>query len=124
VSPLAWLGFVVAGAVGAPARYLLDDAISSRALGVFPWGTLLINVSGSFLLGLLAGLALFHGLPPTAKVILGTGFCGAYTTFSTFTYETIRLLEEGAVNEAVRSALANLLLGAGAAAAGLAAAAL
>jgi CrcB protein len=124
VSPLAWVGFVVAGAVGAPARYLLDDAISSRALGVFPWGTLLINVSGSFLLGLLTGLALFHAFPPTAKVILGTGFCGAYTTFSTFTYETIRLLEEGAVNEAVRSALANLLLGAGAAAAGLAAAAL
>jgi CrcB protein len=124
VSPLAWLGFVVAGAVGAPARYLLDDAISSRALGVFPWGTLVINVSGSFLLGLLTGLALFHGFPATARVILGTGFCGAYTTFSTFTYETVRLLEEGAVNEAVRSALANLLLGAGAAAAGLAAAVL
>ena len=49
MSPLAWLGFVVAGAIGAPARYVLDDAISSRALGVFPWGTLVINVSGSFI---------------------------------------------------------------------------
>jgi fluoride exporter len=124
VSPLAWVGFVVAGAVGAPARYLVDEAISSRALGVFPWGTLVINVSGSFLLGLLTGLALFHGFPATPRVILGTGFCGAYTTFSTFTYETVRLVEEGAVNQAVRSALASLVLGAGAAAAGLAAAAL
>jgi fluoride exporter len=124
VSPWAWAGFVVAGAVGAPARYLLDDAISSRTQGVFPWGTLVINVSGSFLLGLLTGLALFHGFPATPKLILGTGFCGAYTTFSTFTYETVRLAEEGAVNEAVRNALASLVLGAAGAAAGLAAAAL
>ncbi|MEA2533062.1 MAG: fluoride exporter [Actinomycetota bacterium] len=124
MSPWAWAGFVVAGAVGAPARYLLDDAISSRTQGVFPWGTLAINVSGSFLLGLLTGLALFHGLPATPRLILGTGFCGAYTTFSTFTYETVRLAEEGAVNEAVRNALASLVLGAAAAAAGLAAAAL
>jgi CrcB protein len=124
VSPWAWAGFVVAGAVGAPARYLLDDAISSRTQGVFPWGTLAINVSGSFLLGLLTGLALFHGLPATPRLVVGTGFCGAYTTFSTFTYETVRLAEEGAVNEAVRNALASLVLGAAAAAAGLAAAAL
>ncbi|MCW3045049.1 MAG: CrcB protein [Actinobacteria bacterium] len=124
MSPWAWAGFVVAGAVGAPARYLLDDAISSRTQGVFPWGTLAINVSGSFLLGLLTGLALFHGLPATPRLILGTGFCGAYTTFSTFTYETVRLAEEGAVNEALRNALASLVLGAAAAAAGLAAAAL
>lgn len=124
MSPWAWAGFVVAGAVGAPARYLLDDAISSRTQGVFPWGTLAINVSGSFLLGLLTGLALFHGLPATPRLVLGTGFCGAYTTFSTFTYETVRLAEEGAVNEAVRNALASLVLGAAAAAAGLAAAAL
>ena len=121
---MAWLGLIVAGAVGAPARYLLDDAISSRTQGVFPWGTLVINVSGSFLLGLLTGLALFHAFPATPRLILGTGFCGAYTTFSTFTYETVRLLEEGAVTEAVRSALASLVLGAAAAAAGLAAAAL
>jgi CrcB protein len=124
VSPWAWAGLVVAGAVGAPARYLLDNAISSRTQGVFPWGTLVINVSGSFLLGLLTGLALFHRFPATPKLILGTGFCGAYTTFSTFTYETVRLAEEGAVNEAVRNALASLVLGAVAAAVGLATAAL
>ena len=120
MSPLAWAGFVLAGALGAPARYLVDDAIASRTRGVFPWGTLVINVSGSFLLGLLTGLVLFHSFPATLKVIAGTGFCGAYTTFSTFTYETIRLVEEGAVNEAVRNALASLVLAAAAAAAGLA----
>jgi CrcB protein len=124
VSPLAWAGFVLAGAVGAPVRYLVDDAIATRAEGVFPWGTLAINVSGSFLLGILTGLVLFHGFPATLKVIAGTGFCGAYTTFSTFTYETVRLVEEGAVNEAVRNALASLVLGAAAAGAGLALAAL
>jgi CrcB protein len=124
VSPLAWVGFVIAATVGAPLRYLVDGAISDRAEGVFPRGTFVINASGSFLLGVLTGLGLYHAFPKVPKVILGTGFCGAYTTFSTFTYETVELLEEGAVNEALRNAVASLLLGAVAAAAGLAVAAL
>jgi fluoride exporter len=124
VSPLAWVGFVVAAAVGAPLRYLVDGAIAERAEGVFPWGTFVINTSGSLLLGVLTGLGLYHAFPKVPKVILGTGFCGAYTTFSTFTYETVELLEEGAVNEAARNAVGTLLVGAAAAALGLALAAL
>ncbi len=124
MSPLAWVGFVIAAAVGAPVRYLVDGAIAERAEGVFPWGTFVINASGSLLLGALTGLGLYHAFPKVPKVILGTGFCGSYTTFSTFTYETVELLEEGAVNEAARNAFGTLLVGAGAAALGLALAAL
>jgi len=124
VSPLAWAGFVIAAAVGAPLRYLVDGAIAERAEGVFPWGTFVINASGSLVLGVLTGLGLYHAFPKVPKVILGTGFCGSYTTFSTFTYETVELLEEGALNEAARNALGTILVGAGAAALGLALAAL
>jgi CrcB protein len=124
VSPLAWVGFVIAAAVGAPLRYLVDGAIAERAEGVFPWGTFVINASGSLVLGVLTGLGLYHAFPKVPKVILGTGFCGAYTTFSTFTYETVELLEEGALNEAARNAFGTLIVGAGAAALGLALAAL
>ena len=124
MSPLAWVGFVIAAAVGAPLRYLVDGAIAERTEGVFPWGTFVINASGSLVLGVLTGLGLYHAFPKVPKVILGTGFCGAYTTFSTFTYETVELLEEGALNEAARNALGTLIVGAGAAALGLALAAL
>ena len=124
MSAAAWVGFVVAGALGAPVRYLVDGAVAERVEGAFPWGTFVVNGSGSFLLGLLTGLALYHAFPKTPKVVLGTGFCGAYTTFSTFTFETVRLVEEGALNEAFRNALGTLAVGVAAAAAGLALAAL
>jgi CrcB protein len=87
---------------------------------VFPWGTLVINVSGSLLLGVITGLALHHGLSASDKIVVGTGFCGAYTTFSTFSFETVRLVEEGALAEAFRNAAGTLMAGAAAAAAGLA----
>jgi fluoride exporter len=124
VSALAWFGFVVAAALGAPLRYLLDGSIGDRVEGVFPWGTLVINASGSLLLGVLTGLALYHAFPQTPKVILGTGFCGSYTTFSTFSFETVRLVEEGAIGEAFRNAFGTLVICAAAAALGLALAAL
>jgi CrcB protein len=119
-----WVGLAVAGAVGAPCRYLLDRAVSERLGGVFPWGTFLINVTGSFVLGVIIGLSLYHALPTTPKVILGTGFCGAYTTFSTWSYETVRLLEEGDVLDAARNAVAGLVVSGAAAGLGLALAAL
>jgi len=119
-----WVGLAVAGAVGAPCRYLLDRAVSGRLGGIFPWGTLVINVTGSLVLGVIVGLSLYHALPTTSKVILGTGFCGAYTTFSTWSYETVRLLEDGDVLDAARNAAASLILCGAAAGIGLALAAL
>jgi CrcB protein len=75
--------------------------------GVFPWGTFVINVAGSLLLGVLVGLRLYHGLPDAPLAVLGIGFCGAFTTFSTVTYETIRLVEDGARFDALMNVLAN-----------------
>jgi CrcB protein len=123
VTPAIGAGLVVAGAIGAPARYLVDGFVQDRTVGDLPWGTFVINVTGSLLLGLITGAALYHAFPSTPKIWLGTGFCGAYTTFSTFTFETIRLLEEGEVANAFRYAAGSLLAGAAAAALGLAVAA-
>lgn len=113
------LGVAAASAIGAPARYLLDRTVARRTRSAFPWGTFVINVSGSFVLGLLVGLGLHHGLSKTAVTILGTGFCGAYTTFSTFSVETIRLVEEGALAEAALNVVGSIAVGLLAAAAGL-----
>ena len=124
MSPAASAAFVAAGAVGAVVRFLLDRAVAERARGVFPWGTLLINVTGSLLFGVVTGLALHHHVSRSGRIVLGTGFCGAYTTFSTFTHETVRLAEERAFGTAARNVLASLVLPALAAGAGLALAAL
>jgi CrcB protein len=103
---VSWLLVAVGGALGAAARYLLDRAVAVRQTGPFPLGTLVINVSGSIALGLLLGLAIAQQLPTSVVALAGTGFLGAYTTFSTFTFETLRLLEDGAW----RYATWNLLL--------------
>jgi CrcB protein len=120
MSALAWITFVAAGAIGAPLRYLVDGAVQDRTEGAFPWGTFVVNASGSLLLGFVTGLTLYHAFPDTPRIVLGTGFLGAYTTFSTFGFETVRLLEEGAIAEAFRNALGTLITGAAAAAVGLA----
>jgi CrcB protein len=117
------LGLLVAGAIGAPTRYLVDGVVT-RTEGGVTLGTLVVNISGSLVLGVITGLALYHGLPSTPKTILGTGFCGAYTTFSTFAFETVRLAEEGETRAATRIVIASLLLPAAAAGLGLALAAL
>jgi CrcB protein len=119
-----WLLVGLVGGVGAPLRYVVDTLVSDCIAGVFPLGTLAVNVSGSFALGVLTGLVIYHALPVAPNVILGTGLLGAYTTFSTFSYETIALVEEGEAGLAVRNVVTNALAGAGAAAAGLALAAL
>lgn len=118
---LVYLGVLVGGAVGAPCRYLIDRAVSTRWVSDFPWGTFVINLSGSLVLGLLTGLTLHGHLAPPVQALLATGFCGAYTTFSTFTYETVHLLEEGELLRAGANVAASLLVGLAAAGAGVAA---
>ena len=110
----------LAGALGAPSRYLLDGFVQSRTHRVFPWGTFVINISGSFVLGVITGWGLYHGLGNLPRVAIGTGFLGAFTTFSTFSYETIRLLEEGSVVESSLNAIGSVVTGLAAAATGLA----
>jgi CrcB protein len=104
----------VGAAVGAPARYLTDRAIQSRHDTVFPWGTLSVNLLACLLLGVLAGAAVSR--PVTD--LLGTGFCGALSTYSTFSYETVHLAQRGARFHAVANAAVSIVGGIGAAALG------
>lgn len=121
MTPVLLLAIVAGAFVGAPCRYLLDRAVTSRTAGArFPWGTLAVNVSGSLLLGFLTGLAMADHLSPWGKTLLGTGFCGAYTTFSTFTFETVRLVEDGRMVRAAVNVAGSIVVGLAAAAAGLA----
>lgn len=87
----------LAGAVGAPARYVVDAWLDDRFEGAFPWGTLAVNVAGSLLLGVLVGLDRTGELTGRAYVVLGAGFCGSFTTFSTHAVESVRLGEDGAL---------------------------
>ncbi len=94
------LAVLAGGMAGAPARYLTDRFVQSRHDSVFPWGTFAVNLAGSAILGFLLGAERHLGLPPVVFALLGTGFCGGLTTFSTFGYETLRLVEDGAFGEA------------------------
>jgi CrcB protein len=115
------MAFVFLGAaIGAPARYLTDRTIQARHDTVVPWGTLTVNVVGSLVLGLLAGVAESHRVPEALTLAVGTGFCGALTTYSTFSYETFRLYETGARLYAGLNVVVSLLAGLGAALVGLA----
>ena len=113
-----WLLVAAAGACGAPLRYVVDTKVSDRVDAVFPYGTLLVNVTGSFLLGVVTGLVLDHGLGSSEQLVIGTGLLGAYTTFSTFTLESLALLQGGETAAAVRNVTGSVVIGALAAAAG------
>jgi len=104
---------LLGGAVGAPLRYLADEWVSARTGDALPWGTLGVNVAGSLVLGLVAAAA-----PTWLVALAGTGLCGALTTFSTFSFETVRLLEDGRLRPALLNVAASLSLGLAAAALG------
>jgi len=113
------LAVALAAGAGAVARYLLDQIVQHRTSGAFPVGTLLVNLTGSLLLGLVVGLGLHHGLPATPTVVIGAGFAGGYTTFSTWAWESLGLREDGEPGQAVVNALGSFAAGLLAAAAGL-----
>jgi CrcB protein len=110
----------LAGASGALTRFLLDAWTKQRWRTSFPLATVVINVTGSLLLGVLAGVVLFHGQSSMWQTVVGTGFCGGYTTFSTASFETVRLVERGERKLALLNAIGSLVLSVAACAAGLA----
>ncbi|GGS55779.1 fluoride efflux transporter CrcB [Streptomyces violaceus] len=109
-----WLLVIGGAMVGAPLRYLTDRAVQARHGSGFPWGTFTVNVTGCLVLGLLTGAA------SHLQLLLGTGLCGALTTYSTFSYETLRLAETGARLQAAVNVAASVAAGLGAAFAGAA----
>lgn len=107
------------GAVGACLRFLADRWVQARHDTGFPWGTLAVNAAGSLLLGLLTGAALFGTSPPLVRPLIGVGLCGALTTYSTFGYESVKLVTDGARWFAVLNVLGTVLAGLGAGGIGL-----
>lgn len=122
LADIVWVA--LAGSLGAAARFVVDGAVRSRTTGRAPVGTIVINVSGSFLLGVLTGLVLFHHAPSQLTLVAGTGFCGGFTTFSTASFETVRLLQQGELGAAGTSLGITVAGAVAAAAAGMALAAL
>ncbi|MDN5381832.1 fluoride efflux transporter CrcB [Streptomyces sp. LB8] len=111
---MRFLLVAVGGAVGAALRYLIDRAVQARHDSVFPWGTFAANVTGSMILGALTGAALAGAAPESVQLLLGTGLCGALTTYSTFSYETLGLAESGARFLAAVNVVALVVAGLGA----------
>jgi CrcB protein len=101
-----WWAVALGAAVGTPCRFLLDIVVTRQVGGARPWGTLTINLSGSAVLGVLAGLVARGALPATGYALLGIGFCGSFTTFSTFVWEAVALVE----GRQVRAAAVNVAL--------------
>ncbi|MEV0124399.1 fluoride efflux transporter CrcB [Streptomyces sp. NPDC050703] len=115
-----WLSVITGAMIGAPLRHLTDRAVQARLGTRFPWGTFTVNVAGSLVLGVLAGAVTAGAAPAHLELFLGTGLCGALTTYSTFSYETLRLAESGARFSAAANALGSVAAGLGAAFMGVA----
>jgi len=121
---MLWFWVGGAAAVGAMLRYGTDQMVAARVLAprglVFPLGTFVVNIVGSALLGAVAGLVANTGVDPQWRTVLGVGLAGGLTTFSTWTYETVRLLEDGSLPEAAANIGVSLAVGLAAASAGYA----
>jgi CrcB protein len=107
MTAIDWLAVAVTGGLGAVARFGLDRGVSTVVRGGFPTGTLLVNLSGSFILGLLSGL----GVDGTLELVLGTAVIGSYTTYSTWMFETQRLAEERRLGLAAWNVVVSVGLG-------------
>ena len=109
---MKYLAISLGGILGANSRYLIADWAAQRFGAGFPYGTFIINISGSFALGFfmafLQDRAFIH---PNYRLFFATGFCGAYTTFSTFTYESLRLWQDGSFLLAITNLLGSLAVG-------------
>ena len=113
------LGVLLAGGFGAVARYLVDLGVRARVRHASPWGTFVINVSGSLGLGLVTGLVLYHGLGDGPSAVIGVGFLGAYTTFSTYAFEVVEEHDQRGPRPAIGYALGSVAAGLAAATLGL-----
>ncbi|QCB94688.1 fluoride efflux transporter FluC [Cellulomonas shaoxiangyii] len=109
----------LAGGLGAAARFVVDGLVRARTRTPFAWGTFVVNVCGSLLLGVLVGAGAAGLLAPVALLVAGTGFCGGFTTFSTAMVDSVRLAQDGDVRGAALSALGSLVVCVAAAAAGV-----
>ena len=109
MTPLLFIALALAGGLGAGVRFVLDGLIRSRATSAYPLGTFTINITGSFLLGLVTALALSAVLPPELQLILGSGFLGGYTTFSTASVESVRLVQQRRYGVALASSVGMLV---------------
>jgi CrcB protein len=109
MTPLLFIALAAAGGLGAATRFVVDGAVRSRIRSSFPVGVMVINITGSFVLGLLTGLVLGAVLSEEWLLVAGTGFLGGYTTFSTASFETVRLLQTGRVTAAVVNGLGMLV---------------
>lgn len=119
MTPGIFLLLILAGGLGAVVRFVVDGFIRAHLKTAFQWATTIINVSGSLVLGLLTGLTLGHLVPTDFGIVIGTGFLGGYTTFSTASYETVQLIQQGRRGAAFVSGVVMLVLSVAAAVIGL-----
>jgi CrcB protein len=124
VNALTILLLGLAGGLGAGTRFVVDGLVRSRLRTALPVGTIAINITGSFLLGLVAGAVIVHAAPVELQAIAGTGFLGGYTTFSTASFETVRLIQSRRTGLALLNGIGTAIAAVAAAAAGLALASL
>ena len=119
MTPGIFLLLALAGGLGAVVRFIVDGSIRARQKSSFAWATTIINVSGSLVLGFLTGLTMEHFVSTDVGIVIGTGFLGGYTTFSTASYETVQLIKKGRYGASFISGIVMLLLSVAAAVLGL-----
>ena len=115
---IVWVA--LAGAIGAIVRFVVDSEFKRRVSVKYPWGTGFINVTGSLIIGVVAGTVMYHSGAIELQVIIGTGFCGGYTTFSTASVETVELMRQERRGAAMAYAAGSLVISVVACGAGLA----